>query len=352
MLGTADMAAHADHARVGVCLSGRLRFFDEPCAGPIIVRRFIKPLHAHVFAFFNVPSIEFNKSSAIAHEMLADVDVQALEITMEEEVRPSSKTCEDGQYANNGFAQSRGLQRCGRAMLHRNYDWILRLRPDMYQDFAFISLPPQLDFPTPNGVVLGSAVAACGCGLFKNANLGACTRENLCGCIGDNFALVHGRVAQHAYFSGYADDFDNCVRKTFTCPTCRVMSGPNAQRQSPECKLGASLAHRGVPSYDIRQLASPRSPSHGDVRLVRGPNPPEMRPCPTDWSKALPLLIGPRELNALAPGPLDSTFAQAAARECSLPQERRSGQWMDRCLEPCALNGTKGAHEHHRALCK
>ena len=57
-------------------------------------------------------------------------------------------------------------------------------------------------------------------------------------------------------------------------------------------------------------------------------------------------------LNALAPGPLDSTFAQAAARECSLPQERRSGQWVNRCLEPCALNGTKGAHDHHRALCK
>ena len=321
-------------ALVAACVSGRFRNFGAPCTGPLTVERIILPLRAHVYAFLNAPTAEVNQSLDIARRVLDGADVRALEVAAVDDT-PSCSSCQvDGSGANNGYPQSRGLLKCAGAALHPNapaYDWIFRLRPDTLIPYTFPSLPPRLQFHAPRGVVIAGAASECGCGVLGSPNAdrqmwrregGTCTRDTLCSCASDAFAMVHGREAQLAYFSGYATDFDTCARANHSKACVACVRGGKGHQSPPECKLGASLAYRGVPVYHVLWLVDPNEQPYWSVAIARG-----SFNC-TAATAAPPLRIHPRALHAIPPGPWH-VEAQAVQRAmCRLPPSNRSREHL------------------------
>ena len=169
---------------------------------------------------------------------------------------------------------SRGTDGTAPSALMSSLILLASVRPDYSIPFRLPELPRRLNFSVPNGVVV-SAPSACDCG----PKMGPCTHRSLCGATGDNvcqrysnsldsficgsthratstshaaqFALVYGLAAQHAYFTGYHEDFVHCRRRAFQSGVCLV--GKNISfAGTAESKLGASLAMREIPIRDIR----------------------------------------------------------------------------------------------------
>ena len=317
-----SMLPRADASRIGVCLSGRLREVAWPCVSERLVRQIIRPLDAEVHAFLNIDSSKVNASYKMVIEAFMGTNVRALRIDAVDDI-PTSATCDDGRGTNNGFPQSRGWRQCAASMLttHRDYAWIFRLRPDVLVPFAFEALPSRLNVQPPRGFVIAAWNAQCLC----RHN---CTRSTLCGCAGDLFAMVQGRAAQHAYFEGYADDFDQCTRSRFRCQACA--HGAMTGRSPPECKLGASLAQRNIPIYDSRFLLGTLSLSIMILRHCRDLKQKTFRYY-RDGSAEM-AVVGADALNALPPGPLDPESQRALKHQCARPPAKRSQPWQSLCL--------------------
>ena len=397
-----DLAAPSERGRVAACISGEARFvgdnrskyfMDLPCALPSIVKHIILPLSAHVYCFLNAPPAQVNVSRAIAQRLLEGTDLQVLQVD-EVGARPSMPvaTCPDGAGANNGYAQSRGFMQCAAAALPHGYDWILRLRPDMSSPYTLSSLPTRFPFETPHGLVIVPATARCDCGAAQpgittgkpprtappppDPGVRECTRDTLCGCAVDTFAMVYGRHAQHALFAGYAEDFDSCSRHNFSrtangrtgCGVCAF--GGRGKDSSPECKLGASLAYRNVPLYEISRIVDPTLP----VVLKRHPNFPNA-PSPNDNQfkfkgmalvhryfdcegavRTPPIVIHPKNLHALPPGLKTPESMAVHARMCGLPPRNRSDEFVHTCARreplreppspPASPARVRDSHQH------
>ena len=339
----ASVAPSRKAPSVAVCISGQFRSFADHCAGPQTVQRVILPLRADVYAFMNAPSEHVNQSYKIARRILQHTSLRALHIaSVESRMKLNNASCSKADpTAGTGYAQSRGLQQCGLHILPQrqgqwtSYVWIIRVRPDALIGFTMPrALPRRLNFDAPRGLAIVGFVSECGCGKFPasggiRTSSNRCTRETLCGCSHDSFAMVNGRAAQEAYFNGFADDYDTCARKQFICPGC--------QGKAAECKLGASLKHRGIAVYDIRFLFS----SKHKFPLVGRVHEPQICSRYVNMSRAAAavgpvgglkfadgaLMLNANALHVLPPGPMDARMEMA----CAQPLSRRPAGWELLC---------------------
>jgi len=108
-----------------------------------------------------------------------------------------------------------------------------------------------------------------------------------------------GHAAQHAYFVGTHDDYVHCRRHQFSsCAVCA--KGSRWGRSSPECKLGASLAARGIQirhtstAYGLHPHAQQRdAPKVPWAKLIRGTCPKEaLEGAAVDLDAAKEVVIG------------------------------------------------------------
>lgn len=337
-------------ASVAVCLTGQYRTFDHSCAGPLTVQRFIRPLSADVYAFMNAPTAEVNRSYDQARRILNGTRLRMLRVDAVDSCSKEGCAHLAPNCSGAGFPQTRGLQQCGLHAVRQNYTWIIRVRPDALVGFTMPSaLPASLVFDPPRGLAIVGHVSECACGRFPRVDLGNCTRQTICGCAHDSFAMVYGHFAQQAYFIGFADDYDTCAhtRIGYGCPTGRCTP-------TPECRLGGSLAARGVPVYDARFLFSQRhkysTPSRvtdsavcprfeavmdasrqaaaatasvtvsPSAEALHGRSAPRIEQAsPISYDHALTL--NPLALQVLPPGPLDTRTASSCAQPSSLRPE-------------------------------
>ena len=291
MVDSQIVASSSSSSRIGVCISGSLRSFSQPCVHSTIVQNLVLPTQADVYAFLNVPdAAQIDSTHAMVSRLLQAANLKALKVTAFSVATQPLRDANGSLCDAKGYAQAAGLRECGRAMLPVGYQWIMRLRPDMAYQFRLHSLPAPAAMPRP-ALVIAAFVADCGCGF----RLGQCVDPaTLCGCISDNFAFILGAAAQQAYFSGYGEDF--CRRRPLANLPRQTTPGGKGPATPPECKLGWSLATRGIPAYDLRYAS--RQENHPIV--VR------QQCAPAQWE----LLNRSFELRAAAlrtlpPGPLD-----------------------------------------------
>jgi len=251
-------------SRVAVCLTGQMRNSFEPCTVHYLLDRLVKPLNADLYVYLNAQHDEqrmyqgYQKdafdSAPRLKKLLIDSGVQlrSFHVLPLNDMDPKSD-CPDGQGVNSGFPQSLGFRACGEQVVGRGYDWIVRTRTDLSMPARFLSLPKRLpNIDSDSGVVLANPGSDCPCsrGLLQNAST---KNVPLCQCTIDTFALVYGYAAHHAYFMGFHDDYVHCRRHQFGCIACA--KGGRWTRSPPECKLGASLAARGIQIWPLIVLA-------------------------------------------------------------------------------------------------
>lgn len=310
---------HGSETTVGVCLSGSLRSFAQPCVSNSIVENVILPLDADVYAFINVPTastVRADREKAVtAAEALPEVRrllqktrLKALEIVVHNaSAKPDCNT--------KGFEQSIGLLQCGRAMSGA-YDWIARIRPDASFQWRLTALPTM----PHTAVAIAGHVSECGCGTAPKpaqTPAGTCHFGQTCGCMSDTFALLWGRKAQDAYLIGYSQDW--CHRHRVAGVPQSVPGGKDPEASAPECKLGYSLATRGVAAADLR-FVSRRDTHPLTIRTV----------CTVAQLGASthPWEITPDALRTLPPGPWD---LNARVESCVLPLATRQAALRHQC---------------------
>ena len=235
---------------LSVCVTGELRTFEY--TGATLVGAVQPALRALWVAAVNVQGPEYVQQarSLLLKELpngsLIDVRVSNL-----------SARCSD----TRGHAQALGLAQCWELLRAANHfaPWLLRTRPDVVLPWRFVSLPALRS--TVNFVIAGY-VGGCTCPAVGTPQ--HCAVDGYHACIDDNTALIHGTEAQHAYLFGYFEDFapvdgrSTCLtpespqrRHRLLCPTCREGASRGA---CGECKLGATLASRGIRSYGLAPL--------------------------------------------------------------------------------------------------
>jgi hypothetical protein len=327
---------------IGACLSGSFRTFAEPCVGPHLAQHVFVPLRAHVYAFMNELPDRVNDSYQVARHILQKVDVRVLHIgtanPSEGHQGPWMSNCSDGRGSNNGYAQSRGFLQCATHMLPMGYTWVFRLRPDIFFPFSFHGgLPREESLGNwPRGFVLSNWVANCDCGKLGGWSVkSTCTTSSLCAASGDAYALMFGRAAQRAYLAGYAEDFDKCSRKASKCSASK-------RANTPEEKLGSSIACRATPSFDVRWLWNTNRPVA--VLKVNERAAPTQVSCRSQVSAAnrdsVVMPFQPSVFHHLVPGWWDLDAQRAQKAECQKPPKLRgasaSGQraetWKHLCL--------------------
>jgi hypothetical protein len=309
-----------------VCISGQFRTFDLPCAGELLVRRYIIPLHADVFAFMNAPSKLVNASYAAASRILAGTSLQMLEVVAADSTPSISSTVECPKHPRYptykygiAFAQSLGLMQCGIHAVPRGYDWIVRVRPDGLQGFIMPPVLPKAvpSLRSPRGFAIVGFSSGCGCDNVPSNSM--CRAPTLCACAHDSFAMIHGHEAQYAYFVGYADDYKSCARPRLAANGSHHCSLGAMRQNTPECQLGCSLASRRIPVFVLGWLFRRRRPFSSPYR-VKGPSLCAAFDNYTATSGEPPYTLDPKVLDQLPFGP---TSEQQLSAVCALP--RRPG---------------------------
>ena len=251
--GGAASDAERTAPSLAVCLSGSLRTFAS--TGPFLVAAVQPSLPSIWMAAVNVQNPnDVEPAQALLSRTLhsgALIDVVVS--------HRSDAQCSDIR----GQAQAAGLVKCW-GMLERlrsrgfRFRWVLRTRPDVILPWILASLPvlpPQLD------LVIAGYVGGCECPAKGTPT--HCAHGGLHACIEDGTALIHGIHAQRTYLYEFGNDFNALNghacrtpqtpqrRHTLTCPVCRVGASRGA---CAECKLGASLAARGIPTFGLAPM--------------------------------------------------------------------------------------------------
>ena len=206
--------------------------------------RVVAPLNASVYFVSNVPTTEEkSKAEAIVRSTFSSADLRHLEVYVQ-------SNASLGPRCFHGALQTEGLRRCWHAMnaaCPSCYDWVVRLRTDVHVPFVLHSLP-LLSVWRPRDRAVVGFVAQC------TLRTGTGAVGMACACVDDEFALLPGAKVQRAYLLGFGGDF--CKRRSEACAACHM--GHRAESHAtPECKLGHSLALRGIEALDLR-LASER----------------------------------------------------------------------------------------------
>ena len=246
---------------VGICVTGMLRNFDDPCTLRTLIERMALPLRADVYTVVSIDtrtskSIERERSRiAMLHRMLTRalgrqlVYFRGIEAFPLQSRRPN---CTVDKVLGPLWYQSRSLRCCADQALHRGYTWMVRTRMDLNIPWFVESLPTTLSYRAPAGVVFvaisGMSLHWCsGCNEGGDNAALPCEPSSRCARIGDGFALVYGAAAQHAYFVGVHSDFADCAR-----PRALDTKKSEMRGAFPEDKLAWSIGTRGVLVRDLR----------------------------------------------------------------------------------------------------
>lgn len=341
---------------VGVCLSGSLRTFLLPCVGRRLVNTIILPLGADLFASINVPNAsQRNSLTPKIHRVLDGTKLIALDVHVYRRKRRT--TCSNDNEL--GYPQTVGLQWCADQMLTRHYAWIVRVRTDAWVPFVVRSLPEVAPYG-PAGAAITTYTFVC----QTCRDSPRCDDTTLCYCTNDHFAMLAGARAQHAYLRGFGRD--SCQR-TWPLPGMEApyaaLGRPNwvnrigdavglghlASRhpfggqpitlrdvRSPECKLGWSLASRGVPLRDLT-FASCHSAA---VRAVRTSSLQGGVSCTAAQLAPPSFELRPEAVAAVPTGPSSHSRRQVA---CGIRATRPAG-WEALCS-----SGGGGDYSRRRA---
>ena len=127
--------------------------------------------------------------------------------------------------------------------------------------------------------VIAGYVGGCECPAIRSPS--SCAHGGLHACIEDGTALIHGARAQRAYLYDFLNDFSAVDGRE--CPTlqtaqrrhkleCAVCKAGASRGACGECKLGATLAARGIQTYGLAPMLNTSA-----AQIVRGPttNPRE-----------------------------------------------------------------------------
>ena len=208
--------------RVAACLSGEARLLEEPCTTRAIFDRVVVPLNSEVFIALNVaspndirPSEERIQSILMAYN--PPPVVRLLEVKVFDNGMHTTKMCTKDDEV--GRKQAIGLVRCATSIFAQPtpYDWIVRLRTDLYIPYRVHSLPDARRF---DGRILVDYV-------------GLQCMQGVAWWTDDRLAFLPLERAQKAYLLGYSDDF------------CKRPTGDPGWRPA-ECKLGWTLASRKI----------------------------------------------------------------------------------------------------------
>lgn len=313
--------------KVGVCLSGEIRNFDDPCTLRTVIDNVILPLQGDIIACVSATGSDaewrWNRVQML-HEMLLSTQRLAhFSVQIADNFTPDCNDAREGRGHSVGWLQAKGFACCAEHALDRGYDWMVRARLDTHLPFVIRTLPSAMAFDAPHGVVIGTdfVMDCAGC---RPEGFKPCPLSTRCNCVGDKFALIFGRDAQRAFFKDYHDDFVHCRRKNFTCSGCAsYVNGPKSV--AVECKLGATLNARGVHVRDLNFAA----------RYDSAATPAILRATPHGCS--LPLyaqrrnlaVLAPEAIASLPPGPYD----MAGRRAACAPLESRPPGWEHLCQE-------------------
>ena len=344
--GNASERQAASATTVAVCLSGELRewMYEDPVTLWRLLERVVLPLDADLYVYMNAKNVSA-AAAHVNHRFFARARLMALEIISQSGSTRgfNNATCADQRGFNHGFFQSIGMKRCGESAVPRGYTWIIRLRPDLSLPIRIPALPRRLPFGNDNGVVFAINAHCVPAGCSPMPGPTQCPPDGTCGALSDTFALIYGLQAQHAYFNGIHDDFVRCRRHRFHaqyhCEACAM--GGRSGLSSPETKVGASLAVRGVSVRDYRFATRSSSDLHicRDAKACRliDPDPVRVSMCP-------------EALAAVPPGSWDLQAQRAYCRPLRSGLRARPAGWERLCTDTCgdALNISRSRMRERR----
>ena len=209
--------------RVATCLSGEARLLEEPCTTRAMFDRVIVPLKSEVFITLNVAnSKDIPTSHAHIQNILVSYKpapvVRLFNIDVLDEAVLSFTTKLCTEHDQLGRKQASGLVQCAMSIFAQqmSYDWVVRLRSDLYIPYIIHSLPPARH--VGRRIIVDYVGHQCMRGVAPWTD--------------DRMALLP-LWTQRAYLLGYANDF------------CRRPTDYPGWRPA-ECKLGWTLATRNI----------------------------------------------------------------------------------------------------------
>lgn len=185
-----------------VCLLGSIRTLS--CTGRMTLERIVHPFDGTLFAFVNVPQ-QWSQTRI--------VQTRALIATL---ARSTGVRLAISEVVNNvpnspyrGMAQYHGLQRCWAvASQTALYETIIRVQTDVYHGL-FLS-PRVLANIKHANIIYAGWVGAPSCPATTRSS----TKRSRAHAVDDRFAIVHGRLAQQAYFSEFSKSLAEFADRT------------------------------------------------------------------------------------------------------------------------------------------
>lgn len=208
-----------------VCLLGSIRTLSLECTGRATLERIVRPVDGTLFAFVNVPQ-QWEQAQIVQTRALIDTLARStgVRLAVNEVVNnvPNS--------AYKGAAQYHGFQRCWTvASQTALYETIIRVRTDVYHGFR---LPPQMHLNIKHAnIIYAGWIGAPSCGATTRSS----AKRSRAYAIDDRFAIVHGRLAQRAYFSEFSKNLAEFADRA-------AVRQLKVHVPTPECLLGMAIA--------------------------------------------------------------------------------------------------------------
>lgn len=209
---------------VAVCLLGWSRTFSLPCTGRTTLKRIVRPLDGTLFAFVNVP------------QQWSQTQIVRTRSSIAKLARSTGVYLAVNEVVNNvpnssyrGMAQYHGLQRCWTvASQTALFETIIRVQTDVF--YGFRLSPQALAYINSANIIYAGWIGAPSCGETTRSS----AKRKRAHAVDDRFAIVHGRLAQRAYFSEFSETLAEfadlaAVRKR------------NVGHPTPECLLGMAI---------------------------------------------------------------------------------------------------------------
>ena len=142
---------------IAACITGQWRTFEQPCTGPAIAANILRPLRADTYVVTKIPKAadaeaRLGEYAERARAVLRGVRIVRLNLTVQQEVRPSCSTAFVA--GPSTFAVVRDLAICyeameatamagaGHARVWETYEWVIRMRTDWFVPFRVATLAP------------------------------------------------------------------------------------------------------------------------------------------------------------------------------------------------------------------
>ena len=208
-----------------VCLLGSIRTLSLECTGRMTLERIARPLDAVLFAFVNVPQ-EWSQTRIVQTRSLIATLARSTGVRLA--VNEVVNNVPNSQY--KGAAQYHSFQRCWTvASQTALYETIIRVRTDVYHGFRLSPLM-LADIKHTNAIYAGF-IGAPSCPATTRSS----AKRRPSNSVDDRFAVVHGRLAQRAYFAEFSENLAEFADRA-------ALRKMKLKAPTPECLLGISIA--------------------------------------------------------------------------------------------------------------